>query len=143
LFTYDPQAPLDIQETNRRWEEGVTVIDLTYVSPMGGRVPATLIVPDGTGPFAGMLYQHGMPKTRKQMIPAGVVEKMTGKGNFRTIVVGNRADLILGSGNPLENLTVIKEPLGVMAAGRWYSAEQPAEWIKIPGSQKSTNGGLP
>ena len=48
-----------------------------------------------------------------------------------------------GSGNPLENLTVIKEPLGVMAAGRWYSAEQPAEWIKIPGSQKSTNGGLP
>ena len=72
VFAYDPQAPLDIQEMSRRQEEGVTVIDLTYASPMGGRVPATLVVPDGTGPFAGMLYEHGMPSTRQQMIPAGV-----------------------------------------------------------------------
>jgi len=46
----------------------VTLIDLTYASPMGGRVPATLVVPDGAGPFAGMLYQHGTPSTRQQMI---------------------------------------------------------------------------
>jgi hypothetical protein len=72
VFAYDPQAPLDIQEVSRRQEEGVTIIDLTYASPMGGRVPATLVVPDGAGPFAGMLYQHGMPSTRQQMIPAGV-----------------------------------------------------------------------
>jgi poly(3-hydroxybutyrate) depolymerase len=72
VFAYDPGAPLDIQEVSQRREEGVTVIDLTYASPMGGRVPATLVVPDGAGPFAGMLYQHGMPKTRQQMIPAGV-----------------------------------------------------------------------
>jgi len=50
----------------------VTVIDLTYASPMGGRVPATLVIPDGAGPFAGMLYQHGMPSTRQPMIPAAV-----------------------------------------------------------------------
>ncbi|MBM3135283.1 MAG: DUF3471 domain-containing protein [Chloroflexi bacterium] len=72
LFTYDPQAPLDIQEVRRRREEGVTLIDLTYASPMGGRVPATLVVPDGEGPFAGMLYQHGMPSTRQPLIPAAV-----------------------------------------------------------------------
>jgi len=35
LFAYDSQAPLDIQETSRRREEGVTVIDLTYASPKG------------------------------------------------------------------------------------------------------------
>jgi uncharacterized protein len=72
VFAYDPQAPLDVQEVSRRQEEGVTLIDLTYASPMGGRVPATLVVPDGAGPFAGMLYQHGMPSTRQPMIPAAM-----------------------------------------------------------------------
>jgi len=73
VFAYDPQAPLDIQEVSRRREEGVTIIDLTYASPMGGRVPATLVVPDGKGPFAGMLFQHGMPSTHQPLIPAGVI----------------------------------------------------------------------
>jgi len=72
LFAYDAQAPLDIQEVNRSREEGVTVIDLTYASPMGGRVPATLVLPDGNGPFAGILYQHGMPSTRQHLIPGAV-----------------------------------------------------------------------
>jgi len=72
LFAYDAQAPLDVQETSRRLEEGVAIIDLTYASPMGGRVPATLVVPDGPGPFAGMLYQHGMPSTRQPLIPGAV-----------------------------------------------------------------------
>jgi len=72
VFAYDPQAPLDIQEVGRKREWGVTVIDLTYASPMGGRVPATLVVPDGAGPFAGMLYQHGMPSTRQPFIPTAV-----------------------------------------------------------------------
>jgi imidazolonepropionase-like amidohydrolase len=67
---------------------------------------------------------------------ARVVQKMTGKGNFGTIEVGNRADLILVRGNPLEDIRVIREPLGVMAAGRWYSAEQLAKMIGIPGSTK-------
>jgi imidazolonepropionase-like amidohydrolase len=55
---------------------------------------------------------------------AKVVERMTGEGDFGTIEIGKRADLILVRGNPLEDITAIKEPLGVMAAGRWYSAEQ-------------------
>jgi hypothetical protein len=53
LFAYDAQAPLDVQETSRVLKDGVTIIDLTYASPMGGRVPATLVVPDAPGPFAG------------------------------------------------------------------------------------------
>jgi uncharacterized protein len=72
LFAYNAQAPLDIQEMSHRREEGVTVIDLTYASPMGGRVPATLVLPDGPGQFAGMLYQHGMPSTRQPLIPGAV-----------------------------------------------------------------------
>jgi dienelactone hydrolase len=73
VFVYDPQAPLDIQEVSRHQEVGVTVIDLTYASPKGGWVPATLVFPDGNGPFAGMLFQHGMPSTRQPWISAGAI----------------------------------------------------------------------
>ena len=59
-----------------------------------------------------------------------VVERMTGDGNFGTIEVGKRADLILVRDNPLEDITTIKEPLGVMASGRWYSQETLAELIE-------------
>lgn len=65
LFTYDPDAPLDIQEVERWRTDHVTYIDLTYASPKGGRVPATLMIPDGRGPFAGMVFMHGTGGSRK------------------------------------------------------------------------------
>jgi len=63
---------------------------------------------------------------------AKVVEKMTGEGNFGTIETGKRADLILVSGNPLEDISTIRVPLGVMAAGRWFSGEELSQLIEIP-----------
>ena len=54
---------------------------------------------------------------------AEAVEKMTGEGGFGTIEVGKRADLILLNANPLADVANLKDPLGVMAAGRWYSKE--------------------
>jgi len=67
-----------------------------------------------------------------------VVERMTGDGNLGTIEVGKQADLILVRDNPLEDIATIKEPLGVMAAGRWYSQETLAELIEpddLPASE--------
>jgi len=49
-----------------------------------------------------------------------IVEAMTGKDDFGTIEIGKRADLILLKKNPLEKVANIKNPLGVMASGRWY-----------------------
>jgi dienelactone hydrolase len=67
LFEYDRDAPLDIQE-ERRWQEaGAVWIDFTYASPMGGRVPARLVIPQGKGPFPGMILQHGGPGTLEDM----------------------------------------------------------------------------
>jgi hypothetical protein len=60
LFEYDREVPLDIQEVSSRIEDGLSVIEITYASPKGGRVPATLIVPQGTGPFAGLVMQRSM-----------------------------------------------------------------------------------
>jgi imidazolonepropionase-like amidohydrolase len=38
------------------------------------------------------------------------------------IVSGARADLVLVDGNPLRNLTTLRNPLGVMVGGRWLEA---------------------
>ena len=54
---------------------------------------------------------------------AVVVEKMVGDGNFGTIEVGKRADLLFMDNNPLEDVSAIQDPRGVMAAGRWYSRD--------------------
>lgn len=41
-----------------------------------------------------------------------------------TISVGKRADLILIEGNPLESVTNVTRRVGVMARGRWYTAQE-------------------
>lgn len=59
LFEYDRQSPMDIQEKNR-WHEGnATWVDFTYTSPKGGSITARLVIPDGKGPFPGIILQHG------------------------------------------------------------------------------------
>jgi imidazolonepropionase-like amidohydrolase len=87
-----------------------------------------ILVENGFTPYEALLTGT--------MNAARVAQEMTGEGDFGTIEVDNHADLILVRGNPLEDLTVIREPLGVMAAGRWYTAEALAKLIEIPGSTK-------
>jgi uncharacterized protein len=68
LFTYDDDAPLSIQVADS-WQNGnQRVISLSYASPMGGRVPALIVVPPGHGPFAGLIVQHGLPGDRFAML---------------------------------------------------------------------------
>jgi cephalosporin-C deacetylase-like acetyl esterase len=63
-FDYDRNAPLNVREEKSDQRDGTTVIELSYDSPRGGRVPATLVVPPGKGPFAGVLFGHWMmPKS--------------------------------------------------------------------------------
>lgn len=69
LFDYDPKAPLDLQVVSTEKKEGLTQQQITYVSPKGGRVPALLTIPDGPGPFAGVLLLHGAPGTFERMRP--------------------------------------------------------------------------
>lgn len=57
-FDYDRKRPLDVQEVGVKEYDGVKVHDITYASPRGGRVPAYLVVPEGKGPFAGILFGH-------------------------------------------------------------------------------------
>lgn len=70
LFAYDAGAPLDmIMESSRRLED-LQVLDLSFASPLGGRVPASLVLPAGPGPFAGLVVAHGTaPTGRLNILP--------------------------------------------------------------------------
>lgn len=43
---------------------------------------------------------------------------------FGTVAVGSRADLLLVASNPLRDLSALRKPLGVMAAGRWRDTNE-------------------
>jgi len=49
------------------------------------------------------------------------------EGEFGTVTVGKRADLLLVERNPLQDLSTLKTPLGVMVRGRWLPREHPRD----------------
>lgn len=78
LYDYDRKAPLDLQESGVETRGGIQIHDISYVSPKGGRVPASLFVPPGKGPFAAMILMHGGGGNRGQMVNAAIMFAKTG-----------------------------------------------------------------
>jgi imidazolonepropionase-like amidohydrolase len=59
-----------------------------------------------------------------QAIRAGTsdaAEFMNAASEWGTVAAGRRADLILLEGNPLEDVSIVGRPAGVMVRGKWYS----------------------
>lgn len=82
-FDYDSKASLDVRVLKREERDGVTITDLSYASPRGGRVPAYLVAPKGKGPFAAVLFGHwmmsGSPfKNRREFLEEAVVLARSG-----------------------------------------------------------------
>ena len=69
LFDYDLQSPLAITENSVQHENKYTVHDIYYPSPKGGNVTSYLLVPVGTGPFAGIILMHGSSGSRESLLP--------------------------------------------------------------------------
>ena len=69
--------------------------------------------------------------TRYQVLSAAtrvpgefIHEHVHGSEPFGTITPGGRADLILSAGNPLDDLSTLRKPQGVMVRGRWFTDAQ-------------------
>src|SRR5260370_27269287 len=82
-FDYDQKALLDVQEAGVEQRGDVTIHDISYASPKGGRVPAYLVVPRGKGPFAAVIwghwYQDGSPfLNRKEFLDEAVALAASG-----------------------------------------------------------------
>ena len=57
---------------------------------------------------------------------------MNAASEWGTVAVGRRADLILLEDNPLEDVSTISKPAGVMMPGKWHSrAELMSELAKL------------
>ncbi len=56
---YDPELPLDCREYGTVRMKGYSVRKITYQSRRGFHVTANLYVPDGKGPFPGVINMHG------------------------------------------------------------------------------------
>lgn len=77
-FDYDPTQPLDVHDTVINQFNGGTLYDVTYTSPKGGLVSAYLVVPDGKGPFAAILFGHWGNGTRAEFIPEAKIYARAG-----------------------------------------------------------------
>jgi dienelactone hydrolase len=82
-FAYDAKAPLDALTAGVETRGDVVIQDLSYASPKGGRVPATLVVPAGKGPFAAVVWGHwywenSPMKSRRQFLDEAVVLARSG-----------------------------------------------------------------
>jgi len=69
LFDYDTKQPLDLHDKVIEHFDGGTLHDITYASPKGGPVGAYLVVPNGKGQFAAVLFGHWGNGTRAEFIP--------------------------------------------------------------------------
>jgi pimeloyl-ACP methyl ester carboxylesterase len=73
IFAYDSAKPLNLTigkpETPAR---GVTVSEISYDSPKGGRVPGYLVVPLGDGPFPAVVYMHWGQGNRGEFLSEAV-----------------------------------------------------------------------
>lgn len=59
VFAYDATKPLNLTiGKSETPAAGVTVSEVSYDSPKGGRVPGYLVVPSGKGRFAAIVYMH-------------------------------------------------------------------------------------
>jgi cephalosporin-C deacetylase-like acetyl esterase len=57
-FTYDTGVSLNAKEVSVKVRDGVTIQDITYTGSNGDTVHAYLVIPKGTGKFAGVIWGH-------------------------------------------------------------------------------------
>lgn len=67
LFSYDRSQPLSFESQSDGVRNGVESKTISFASPKGGRATGVLFVPEGPGPFAGIVLMHGMPGAARQM----------------------------------------------------------------------------
>ena len=66
-FEYDRAQPISFESRSDGVQNGIETQVISYASPRGGRATGLLFVPQGPGPFAGIVLQHGMPSRARDM----------------------------------------------------------------------------
>jgi imidazolonepropionase-like amidohydrolase len=121
--SYTTGNPEDQAELRRRLLEEMNEAGVKIL--MGTDAPQLFSVP-GFSIHRELPHMKAANMTNYEIIESGtknVGEYFADWDEFGTIAEGQRADLVLVDGNPLEDLSVIQTHSGVMVRGKWYSRE--------------------
>jgi hypothetical protein len=99
---------------------GVPLIAGTDAPTIPGVYPGVSLHDDLDALTAAGLSRYQALATATRAAGAFIARSLPGSEAFGTVTAGARADLILSQGDPLRDLSTLRRPLGVMAAGRWY-----------------------
>jgi dienelactone hydrolase len=72
MFDYEQSLSLAVKEVGVEEKGSISVHDISYASPKGGRVTAYLVVPAGKGKFAGVIFMHARPGSRNNFLNEAV-----------------------------------------------------------------------
>src|ERR687895_1416532 len=96
-FAYDREAAYDPEIQLLGTEGTVAMHELSFLSPRGtDRATGRLFVPEGAGPFAGILLMHGLPGNAEQMTAYGALLAL-----HAAVVVALDAPFARRGGEPL------------------------------------------
>lgn len=88
-----------------------------------------LLVASGLTPFEAI--------RTATVVPARFLRK---EADFGTVIEGGRADLVLVQGNPLQDITRLRSPEGVMVRGKWLTRRELEEMLApLREEQRSSN----
>jgi hypothetical protein len=102
-------------------DAGVLLITGTDAPSIPGLLPGVSLHDDLDRLEAAGLSRYQIMAAATRTPGELIHRSVLGSDSFGAVTVGNRADLVLTAGNPLEGLSTLRKPLGVMANGEWYS----------------------
>ena len=108
-------------------QTGVPCIDLPSRAPCVAADAGFPLITPGSSLHRELqlLVESGLTPYQAVRAATVVPASFLGKdGEFGTIAIGKRADLLLVEDNPLENIGHLRTPVGVMARGKWISRSQ-------------------
>lgn len=111
-------------------EAGVPLITGTDTPSLPGLVPGFSLHQDLYALEEAGLSRFEVLSAATRIPGQFIAKAKPSEQHFGTIAIGNRADLILSAANPLEHLSTLEHPLGVMAKGHWYSAVKLKELLE-------------
>ncbi len=103
-------------------EAGVPLLSGTDCPDIPGLVPGFALHGNLAALTAAGLSPYAALSTATRTAGEFIGRTRPGSPLFGVVQVGARADAVLFAANPLEDLSTLRTPLGVLAGGRWYDA---------------------
>jgi hypothetical protein len=107
--------------------EIVKALDEQGVKLLVGSDAGTMYMPPGSSTHDEMALMIRAGLTTRTVLAAATINAAETLGvadRYGSIEIGKTADLVLTTGDPLDDLATLREPRGVVKAGQWISEEQ-------------------